>query len=570
MARIVVMSDIHLSPTHGFFWQNWCIARDFANMFNPEAIIVNGDLCINGPESDAEMAFAASAVRDLGDTVFALPGNHDVGDEPPGQDAEQIIDGERLARWNRFLGPDRWNFDVGNWRLIGANAQLFGSGLPQETEQCDWLNEQFSAAGSKPTALFLHKPLFIDSPDEVTPFARLHAAGGPQALLKLISGSGVRLVVSGHLHQSYREMTVEGIRYVWLPAVAFAATISLGGQRNCGLAIFDFSTGDVDIRIEYPAGLVSHDLDVIKQRGRYAFLRDMPPCPPTLDGVTKMNHAEFKSSALEEAEGDGLNPSGNRTMGEIVAARFSRRDFLGGSLAVSAIAATVGPMALLTAETARAASASRFSFSEVTAGVDEKHHIAEGYDADILLRWGDPLFPDAPEFDPLTQTAEKQRRQFGYNNDYVGFVPLEGSGAHGLLVVNHEYTNEHLMFPGIVTIVDGKPKIAPPDQTRVDIEMAAHGGTIAEIRKDGGKWRLVKEGKYNRRITATTEMALTGPAAGSDRLKTNADPTGRKVIGTVNDCAGGVTPWGTYIMAEENFNGYFGGNSPAAWRGGEL
>jgi secreted PhoX family phosphatase len=275
-----------------------------------------------------------------------------------------------------------------------------------------------------------------------------------------------------------------------------------------------------------------------------------------------MNHAEFKSSALEDAEGDGLNHSGNRTMGEVIAARFSRRDFLGGSLAVSAIAATVGPAALLTAETARAASPSRFSFSEVTAGVDEKHHVAEGYDADVLLRWGDPLFADAPEFDPLIQTAEKQRRQFGYNNDYVGFVPLEGSNTHGLLVVNHEYTNEHLMFPGIVKIVDGKPKVAPPDLTRVDIEMAAHGGTIAEIRKEGGKWRFVREGKYNRRITATTEMELTGPAAGSDRLKTIADPTGRKVIGTVNNCAGGVTPWGTYIMAEENFHGYFGGELP--------
>jgi secreted PhoX family phosphatase len=277
-----------------------------------------------------------------------------------------------------------------------------------------------------------------------------------------------------------------------------------------------------------------------------------------------MTHAEFKSSALEGADGDGLNQTGNRTMGEVIAARFSRRDFLGGSLAVSAIAATVGPMALLTAETARAGSASRFSFTEVAAGVDEKHHVAEGYDADILLRWGDPLFADAPEFDPLTQTAEKQRRQFGYNNDYVGFVPLEGSFAHGLLVVNHEYTNEHLMFPGIVQIVDGKPKVAPTDQRRVDIEMAAHGGTIAEIRKENGKWRLVREGKYNRRITATTEMALTGPAAGSDRLRTSADPSGRKVIGTLNNCAGGVTPWGTYILAEENFHGYFGGTLPEA------
>jgi secreted PhoX family phosphatase len=271
----------------------------------------------------------------------------------------------------------------------------------------------------------------------------------------------------------------------------------------------------------------------------------------------------FRTSLLEEADGEGLNPTANRTMGEVISARFSRREFLGGSLAVSAIAATVGTTALLTAEAAKAqGGGSRFSFKEVTAGVDEKHHVAEGYDADILLRWGDPLFPGTPEFDPLMQTAEKQRQQFGYNNDYVGFVPFQGSSTHGLLLVNHEYTNEHLMFPNVVTIVEGKAKVAPADQQRVDIEMAAHGGTIAEIRKEGGKWRLVKEGRYNRRITSTTEMELTGPAAGSERLKTSADPTGSKVIGTVNNCAGGVTPWGTYIMAEENFHGYFGGKLP--------
>ena len=93
--------------------------------------------------------------------------------------------------------------------------------------------------------------------------------------------------------------------------------------------------------------------------------------------------------------------------------------------------------------------------------------------------------------------------------------------------------------------------------------MAAHGGTIVEIRKEGGKWQVVKDGKLNRRITATTEMQLTGPAAGHDRLKTNADATGTKVFGTVNNCAGGVTPWGTYIMAEENIHGYFSGELPA-------
>ncbi|ODN68557.1 hypothetical protein A6302_04145 [Methylobrevis pamukkalensis] len=180
----------------------------------------------------------------------------------------------------------------------------------------------------------------------------------------------------------------------------------------------------------------------------------------------------------------------------------------------------------------------------------------------MLLRWGDALFPDSPAFDPANQTPEAQARQFGYNNDYVGYIPLDGSAKHGLLVVNHEYTNEHLMFPGIVKIVDGKVEVAPADKTRVDIEMAAHGGTIVEIVNEGGKWRPVVEGKLNRRITADTEMLITGPAAGHDRLKTSADPSGTKVLGTINNCAGGVTPWGTYVMAEENFHGYFIGELP--------
>jgi secreted PhoX family phosphatase len=114
--------------------------------------------------------------------------------------------------------------------------------------------------------------------------------------------------------------------------------------------------------------------------------------------------ANFTTRQLEEADGPGLNPTGNATMGEIIAARFSRRGFLRGSLATSAIAATVSPLALLTAEQAKAQATSRFTFDEVEAGVDETHHVAEGYDADILLRWGDPLFPDSPEFDPTAQT----------------------------------------------------------------------------------------------------------------------------------------------------------------------
>ncbi|RWE71605.1 PhoX family phosphatase, partial [Mesorhizobium sp.] len=236
------------------------------------------------------------------------------------------------------------------------------------------------------------------------------------------------------------------------------------------------------------------------------------------------------------------------------------------AMAETASAATVSPLALVAANEARAAEASAFKFDELEAGIDDKHHVAPGYDADVLLRWGDPLFADSPEFDPLKQSAEAQAKQFGYNNDYVGYIPIDGSAEHGLLVVNHEYTNPHLMFPGIVSIVekDGKKaaEVAPLSKEQVDVEMAAHGGTIVEIRKQGGKWQVVRDGKLNRRIMSTTEMALSGPVAGHDRLKTNADPSGTKVIGTLNNCAGGVTPWGTYVMAEENIHGYFSGELP--------
>src|SRR5690606_17565519 len=216
----------------------------------------------------------------------------------------------------------------------------------------------------------------------------------------------------------------------------------------------------------------------------------------------------FKTSQLEAADAEPRNLTDNPTMGELISARFSRRGFLKGSLAVSAIAATVSPLAILTAGDAKAAGISAFSFTEVEAGVDETHHVAEGYDADILLRWGDGIFTDSPEFDPTAQTAAAQGRQFGYNSDYVGYIPRDGSSEHGLLVVNHEYTNPHLMFPGLVVLVEGEITMNPLTKEQVDVEMAAHGGSIVEIRKVDGKWQVVKDGRYNRRITAETEMEI--------------------------------------------------------------
>jgi secreted PhoX family phosphatase len=231
-------------------------------------------------------------------------------------------------------------------------------------------------------------------------------------------------------------------------------------------------------------------------------------------------------------------------------------------LGVTATTSLFGTSALIAPSQANAAAhGSRYAFDELTWGNDESHHVADGYDAQVLLRWGDPITADAPEFDVMNQTAAAQLRQFGYNNDYVGFVPLNDDNSRGLLCVNHEYTNEEVMFPGLGRQDNAEFSGMTPEL--IDIEMAAHGGSVVEIAKDAsGKWQVVRDGKMNRRITPLdTEMTLDGPAAGHARLQTNDDPTGTKVIGTLNNCAGGMTPWGTWLMAEENFHGYFWTNN---------
>lgn len=259
------------------------------------------------------------------------------------------------------------------------------------------------------------------------------------------------------------------------------------------------------------------------------------------------------------AEEETSNPLTAATIGEVIGARFNRREALQGLTAVAALS-VLAPLAGLAGHrpASAAAAPSSLAFKEVAHGTTETHVVAEGYEAQTLMRWGDPLEAGAPAFDPASQTAAAQAKQWGYNNDYVAYMPLpHGSAAsdHGLLCVNFEYTDAHLMFPGLK---DGDVEAVSREQA--DIEMAAHGHGIVEIRRDAatGAWSAVKDSPYNRRISMlVSECVVAGPAAGHPRLKTAADPTGKKVIGTLNNCAGGKTPWGTVLSAEENFNLYF-------------
>jgi len=195
------------------------------------------------------------------------------------------------------------------------------------------------------------------------------------------------------------------------------------------------------------------------------------------------------------------------------------------------------------------------NIAEIPKANNDDITLSAGLQSQVLLRWGDAMRLGAPEFDPTNQSAKRQYQQFGYNNDFIAFMPLpwgSDNSKHGLLCVNHEYTIRKLMFSDKGNI-DNSEKSA--------IERAAHGHSIVEIAQDGnGRWSPLLSGSYNRRFNALdTVFTLRGPVSGDSRVQTSSDTEGKYVVGTLNNCAGGVTPWGTVLIAEENIDDYFGG-----------
>lgn len=251
-------------------------------------------------------------------------------------------------------------------------------------------------------------------------------------------------------------------------------------------------------------------------------------------------------------EDRGVNESRNESFEEVLEKRLSRRGFLEGSLATAAGVSIGGVGALLKAVPADAdARRSRrplLGFEGIDVSTLDTVVVPKGYTADVLIAWGDPV-SNGPEFEPdASNSAEDQARQWGMHNDGVVYFPIQGS-RHGLLAQNNEYADEGLMFP------DGVENWTAEKTAK---SLNAHGVSIIEIERGRDrKWHVVSESKYARRITGQTPMSIEGPAAGDDRLKTVDDPTGRRVLGTLNNCAMGFTPWGTYLTCEENFNGFF-------------
>lgn len=266
--------------------------------------------------------------------------------------------------------------------------------------------------------------------------------------------------------------------------------------------------------------------------------------------------------------------------GSILARRISRRAFLASSSAATA----AGTLALTVSGSATAFAASLSStiaartnsvadavlqaiqpskLDAVVLSPQLEHH--------ILIGAGDALFPnenalsaqDLKTLDWLNDAgAQRQTRQFGVNNDALAFFAKAGDPDSGVLCVNHEYVQSELSFAGLPKSgrarAEGREAWIKTHPAAVTWMQNAHGVSVIELKKSGDGWQVQKGAALTRRITAATPMHIQGPARGHELMRTQADPAGERVLGTFANCAGGKTPWGTYLTAEENIDDYFG------------
>lgn len=261
------------------------------------------------------------------------------------------------------------------------------------------------------------------------------------------------------------------------------------------------------------------------------------------------------------------NPSKNQPFADVLQKNISRRKVLAGGLATAVTGFFAGSGVSVAGgfsngKRYKMSPVIDFTPVAVADGGGAWPTISEDYQFDVLIPWGEPLQPGGPEFS-YPPTAEDQAKQIGIGHDGMHFFPIRrgkfarGGNKRGMLVINHEFgSNGHVL---------GKP--LPESLEDVRVSQHAHGVSVVEIKNFKGQWRSVRSDRA-RRIHVNTPVKFSGPVAGHDLLAT---PNGNIPLGTVNNCANGYTPWGTYLTCEENFNGYFGAtHNQAPWIASEA
>ncbi len=239
-ARLLLLSDIHLSRARPYFHANWeLMLREIAQMPAPDLVIVTGDLALDGPSREDDLAFARAQLDRLPAPWHAVPGNHDVGGNASDARGEHGVDEALRDAWLRHFPSDFWSLDIPGWRLIGLDSLICGSGMTSEAEQAEFLDAAVAGAGSSRVTVFMHKPLCLHDVLESEQGTTCWFPSTRELLQRHVREGRVQLLVSGHLHEA-RDRIVSGTRHLWLPGLAFVNDApcdwqaSRGGRRRVG------------------------------------------------------------------------------------------------------------------------------------------------------------------------------------------------------------------------------------------------------------------------------------------------------------------------------------------------
>jgi len=266
--RLTQISDTHLSRRLPSLTDNFERVSRHIDATRPDLVINSGDLAFDGPTSPDDLDFARTLHAALRAPCRYLPGNHDIGDNPTivGPPPSQPVSERECQRFISVFGDDRVSFEAAGWHFIGLNSMVMNTGLARETEQFDWLASQLARANARPVALFLHKPLFLNSPGDPELAAtsiRYVPMPARARLVQMLGSIDLRLVASGHVHQR-RDYSLGSVRHIWAPSAGFVISDKrqeVIGIKEVGLVEYRFQPDSFEVRHVKAPGQAEIDMD---------------------------------------------------------------------------------------------------------------------------------------------------------------------------------------------------------------------------------------------------------------------------------------------------------------------
>ncbi|MBC9882451.1 metallophosphoesterase [Bradyrhizobium sp. INPA01-394B] len=268
--RLTQISDTHLGQRFPGLIANFQAVSAHIDATRPDLVINTGDVSFDGPSGREDVEFAKSLHSALPVECRYIPGNHDIGDNPTalGPAPKPPVAEAHRQQFRDIIGEDHWSFDAAGWRFIGLNSLVMNSGLAFEAEQFDWLASDIAGVNGRPVALFIHKPLFLNLPDDPeTPETSIRYV--PQRararLIEMFSRVGLRLVASGHVHQR-RDFTFRHIRHVWAPSAGFKINDTRQDRiaiKETGLVEYRFTPDSFEVRHIRAQGQVDVDIEEV-------------------------------------------------------------------------------------------------------------------------------------------------------------------------------------------------------------------------------------------------------------------------------------------------------------------